>query len=131
MKRRVLFILIYILILNAFIYAKDTTSSVKKLFFFSYKKNYQLMLDTSQLVFKNIHKNLIKFIDLKEFQPIDSKKVSLKLLPDISIKYKPNLIFEVLGMSAFSLDWKGGGAVSSSVPRVAFIDAGVVLAINF
>lgn len=130
MKRRVLFVLIYVLVLSALIYAKDTTSSEKKLFF-SEKFKQNILFDTTNSLFNIINKDLFKFIYGEEYLLIDSRKISLKFLPSLSIKYKPNVVVEILGISAFSLDWKGEGEQRSSIPKVAFVDAGVMLAINF
>lgn len=131
MKRRVLFALAFLLIFTAFIEAKDTTASIKKLFLNSSILTYKLIRDSVEISYAKMRTNIHQILNNEEYLSEETKKLSFKFDPTLSLSFKPAVIFEIIGESGFTFSWKKGGNTQNSIPKVAFVDAGVSLALNF
>lgn len=126
MKRRVLYILIYLLVSTAFVYARDTSSVRTKIFIESFNFNSISLVDSLKISSYHVKECFNQILKIDEV-----RKLSVRFDPSFSFRFKPAVVFEIIGESGLAFDWKGGGVSQASIPRVELVDAGVSVALYF
>lgn len=126
MNKQILYTVALIFTFSVLIQANDSTYAIKDCII------SQIITMNNITIIPGIDNSEIALYSFPEvLKDTEKRKLCVRFDPSFSFRFKPALIFEIIGESDLSFDWKGIGNSHNSIPKVALVDAGVSLALNF